>query len=76
MRKLHYELIAPASEEGLEEAKNCVTGEFIIRDNIIRNIIPGNIRLMQEHHEQMCVFYYYKTATNMQSSFNDWRKKT
>ena len=51
-----------------------MTGEFIIRDTILRNIIPGNIRLMQDHHEQMCVFDYYNTATNIQSSLNAWRK--
>ena len=72
--ELHYELIAPASEEGLEDAKNCVTGEFVIRDTTLRNIIPGNIRLMQEHHEQIFVFNYYNTATNIQSSLNAWRK--
>ena len=47
VRKLHNELISPASEGGLEEAKYCVTGEVIICDTILRNIIPGQIIRMQ-----------------------------
>ena len=48
LRKLHNELISPASEGGLEEVKYRVTGELIISNTILRNIIP---RRMQEHHE-------------------------
>ena len=51
VQKLHNELISPASEGGLEEVKYRVTGELIISNTILRNIIP---RRMQEHHEN-CV---------------------
>ena len=48
MQELHNELIVPVSGGGLEEAKYHVTGELIISNTILRNIIP---RRMQEHHE-------------------------
>ena len=63
----------PDSEGGLEEAKYCVTGEVIICDTILRNIIPGQIIRMQEHHKKMCGCDYFNTATSMQSSLNAWR---
>ena len=48
--KLHNELISPASEGGLEEAKYCVTGEVVISDTMLRNIMLRQIRHMQERH--------------------------
>ena len=71
VRKLHNELISPASERGLEEAKYCVTGEVIISDTILRNIMPGQIIRMQEHHKQMCGCDYWKTVTSMENSLRD-----
>ena len=50
MGKLHNELISPASEGGLEEAKYCVTGEVVISDTMLRNIMLRQIRHMQERH--------------------------
>ena len=46
VRKLYNELISPALEGGLE-----YTSEVIIRDTILRKIMPGQIRRMQEHHK-------------------------
>ena len=50
MQELHNELVAPASEGGLEEEKYRVTGGVIISNTMIINIIPGNIISMQENH--------------------------
>eukprot|EP00978_Attheya_sp_CCMP212_P035056 scaffold150474_cov61-Attheya_sp.AAC.1 len=74
VRELHNTLISPTSEGGLEEAKDRVTGEVIISDTMLRNIMPAQIRRMQEHHKQMCGCDYCNTATSMQSSLNAWRK--
>jgi len=74
VRELHNELIAPASEGGLKEARNSVTGEVIISDTMLRSIMPKQIRRMKEHHKQMCGCDYCNTATSMQISLNAWRK--
>ena len=74
MRKLNNELISPSSEGGLEEDKYRVTGEMIVSYTILRNIVPGQIRLMQEHHKKICGYDYCNTATSMQSSLNAWQK--
>ena len=51
MSELYNELVSPASEGGLEEAKYFATFEVIISDTILRNIIPVHIRRMQEQNK-------------------------
>ena len=58
VQKLHNEFIAPASEGGLEEAKNRVTGEAIIKNTTLRSIIPGQIKHMQDNHKKICGWDY------------------
>ena len=74
VRELHNELISAVAEGGLEEARNRVSGEVIISDTMLRNIMPPQIRRMKEHHKQMCGCDYCNTATTMQASLNAWRK--
>ena len=74
VRKLHNELISPASEGGPEEAKYRVTGEVIIRDTMLRKMMEGQIRRMQEHHKKMCEYDYCNTPTSMKYSLNAWKK--
>ena len=74
VRELHNELISPALEEGLEEEKYIVTGEVIINDTILRNIMPGQIRRMQEHDKQRCRCDYCSTDNSIQCSLNACRK--
>ena len=75
MQELHNELIVHASEGGLEEAKKCVTGEVIISDTMLINIMRVQIRRMRDHNKQMCGYDYCNTATSMKSSLHTWRKK-
>ena len=53
MCELHNEFISPALKGCLEEVKYHVTGEAIISNTMLRNIITGKIRRMQEHHTQI-----------------------
>ena len=75
VHELHNELISHASEGGLEETKYRLTGEVIISNTMLRNIMSGQIRRMQDNHKQICGCYYCNTAPSMQSSLNECREK-
>ena len=74
VREIYNELISPTSEVCLEETKNCVTGEVIISDNVLRNIVEGQIKRMQKYHKIIYECDYCNTSTSMEYSLNACRK--
>ena len=72
--ELHSDLIKPAQDGGLTEARDD-NGKVIISDSKICKLIPPNVKPMSKQRRILCGYKICVSADILQHSINAWRTK-